>query len=165
MASDALDKVFGLIDGYSDAMIDFQTGMTAIPALGPDNDGEGESKKAEYIEKYLEDFNSLRDEIRAIKQWKEWNRTGTRRELTPLDLAQLSVVGDDYKILQNYLSPYVHVFLRNLFGEETVEDFVQVGRGNTDARVSDRGLNKMILTKPDTDADRTLGWCVADGIL
>ena len=53
MASDALDKVFGLIDGYSDAMIDFQTGMTAIPALGPDNDGEGESKKAEYIEKYV----------------------------------------------------------------------------------------------------------------
>ncbi|MBU8920602.1 MAG: M20 family metallo-hydrolase [Bacteroidales bacterium] len=55
MASDALDKVFGLIDGYSDAMIEFQTGMTAIPALGPDNDGEGESKKAEYIEKYLAD--------------------------------------------------------------------------------------------------------------
>ena len=55
MASDALDKVFGLIDGYRDAMIEFQTGMTAIPALGPDNDGEGESKKAEYIEKYLAD--------------------------------------------------------------------------------------------------------------
>ncbi|HQU72434.1 MAG: M20 family metallo-hydrolase [Calditrichaeota bacterium] len=36
-------------------MIDFQTRMTAIPALGPDNDGEGEWDRTMWVKAYLEE--------------------------------------------------------------------------------------------------------------
>jgi succinyl-diaminopimelate desuccinylase len=48
-----MKKVYGLIDGYKPAMVSLQAGMTAIPALGPENDGLGESEKAAYIEKWM----------------------------------------------------------------------------------------------------------------
>ncbi|MCU0638294.1 MAG: M20 family metallo-hydrolase [Candidatus Krumholzibacteria bacterium] len=48
-----MKKVYGLIDGYKSAMVSLQAGMTAIPALGPENDGLGESEKAAYIEKWM----------------------------------------------------------------------------------------------------------------
>lgn len=48
-----MKKVYGLIDGYRPAMVSLQAGMTAIPALGPENDGLGESEKAAYIEKWM----------------------------------------------------------------------------------------------------------------
>jgi succinyl-diaminopimelate desuccinylase len=48
-----MKKVYDLIDGYRPAMVSLQAGMTAIPALGPENDGLGESEKAAYIEKWM----------------------------------------------------------------------------------------------------------------
>ncbi|MBN2070810.1 MAG: M20 family metallo-hydrolase [Candidatus Krumholzibacteriota bacterium] len=53
MDSDIIKKIYDRIESYSDSMVEFQTKMTAIPALGPDNDGEGESKKAAFIEEWL----------------------------------------------------------------------------------------------------------------
>ena len=47
---DALfQKVSARIDGYADEMIKMETELTAIPALSPENDGEGELEKSNYI--------------------------------------------------------------------------------------------------------------------
>ncbi|MBN1163199.1 MAG: M20 family metallo-hydrolase [Candidatus Krumholzibacteriota bacterium] len=54
MDSAVLKKIYQKIDSYSDMMIDLQTGLTAIPALGPDNDGDGEAEKAAFLEKWME---------------------------------------------------------------------------------------------------------------
>jgi succinyl-diaminopimelate desuccinylase len=48
-----LDRVVKIIDGYRDEAIKLQTDLTAIPALGPESDGEGEEKKTEFLKKYL----------------------------------------------------------------------------------------------------------------
>ncbi len=42
------------IDGYRQAMIDLQGQLTAIPALGPENGGEGEFRKAECVKDWLQ---------------------------------------------------------------------------------------------------------------
>jgi succinyl-diaminopimelate desuccinylase len=55
MDSVTLKKVFEKIEGYSDAFIDLQTKLTAIPALGPTNEGEGEIEKAKYIEGWIKE--------------------------------------------------------------------------------------------------------------
>ena len=39
-----------------DKVIEYQTAMTAIPALGPDNGGTGEMAKARYLEGILRDL-------------------------------------------------------------------------------------------------------------
>lgn len=54
MDSQTLEKLYEKIDGYRDAMVDLQTKLTAIPALGPTNDGEGEAKKAAFIKEWME---------------------------------------------------------------------------------------------------------------
>ena len=62
MDSETLKKVYETIEGYRDAFVDLQTKLTAIPALGPTNDGEGETKKAEFLEKWINDnvtFDSI----------------------------------------------------------------------------------------------------------
>jgi succinyl-diaminopimelate desuccinylase len=41
------------IDGYADEVVKLQTELCKRPALGPESDGEGEIKKAEYLEGYL----------------------------------------------------------------------------------------------------------------
>lgn len=41
------------IDGYSNEVVRLQTELCRIPALGPESDGEGELKKAEFLESYL----------------------------------------------------------------------------------------------------------------
>jgi succinyl-diaminopimelate desuccinylase len=41
------------ISSYKNHMIEMQRDLTAIPALGPQNGGEGEYKKAQYLEKKL----------------------------------------------------------------------------------------------------------------
>lgn len=41
------------IDSYRDAMIDLQIGLTAIPAVGPENGGDGELLKANYLKQRL----------------------------------------------------------------------------------------------------------------
>ncbi|MFH1754236.1 MAG: M20/M25/M40 family metallo-hydrolase, partial [Candidatus Latescibacterota bacterium] len=53
MDTKALDRVIKAIDGYRDEAIKLQTELTAIPALGPESDGEGEEKKTDYLKKYL----------------------------------------------------------------------------------------------------------------
>ena len=40
------------IETYHDEVITIQTNLTAIPALAPENGGEGEAKKAKYIMLY-----------------------------------------------------------------------------------------------------------------
>jgi succinyl-diaminopimelate desuccinylase len=44
------------IDGFRDYAIDLETKLTAIPALAPENDGEGEVKKAELIKQILQEL-------------------------------------------------------------------------------------------------------------
>jgi len=45
------------LDSYLDAMIEWQTGLTAIPALGPENGGQGEVEKCAYARSLLERLN------------------------------------------------------------------------------------------------------------
>lgn len=49
-----LDKICKRIDTYQDEIIKLQTELTARPALSPENGGDGEGKKAEYLQFYLE---------------------------------------------------------------------------------------------------------------
>jgi succinyl-diaminopimelate desuccinylase len=44
------------IDSYREAMIQMQIGLTAIPALSPDNGGDGEYEKARFLLSNLRDF-------------------------------------------------------------------------------------------------------------
>jgi len=50
-----LKDIYGKIDGYAPGMIDLQSKLTAIPALGPENDGVGEKEKADFLEKWMAD--------------------------------------------------------------------------------------------------------------
>jgi succinyl-diaminopimelate desuccinylase len=61
-----LKDVFAKIDSYEDEVIALQKGLTALPALGPDNGGSGEHDKAAYMKGLLEKLrpDSI-DEIRA----------------------------------------------------------------------------------------------------
>ena len=54
MDKDLMKKVYEKIEGYRDEMIDLQSKLTAIPALGPTNDGEGEEKKAAFVKGWME---------------------------------------------------------------------------------------------------------------
>jgi succinyl-diaminopimelate desuccinylase len=49
-----MKQLYEKIDGYRDEMVDLQAKLTAIPALGPTNDGEGEAKKAAFIKEWME---------------------------------------------------------------------------------------------------------------
>ena len=52
-----LSGIYRRITGYTKEIIDIQKKLTAIPALGPDNGGQGESAKAIYIKKLLKNLN------------------------------------------------------------------------------------------------------------
>ncbi|MCJ7812456.1 M20 family metallo-hydrolase [bacterium] len=45
------------ITGYREQVIQMQTELTSIPALAPENKGEGETKKAEHIKELLRNFS------------------------------------------------------------------------------------------------------------
>ncbi|MFQ6114349.1 MAG: M20 family metallo-hydrolase [bacterium] len=61
-----LDRISKRIDSYKEDIIELETKLTEIPALAPENGGEGELKKSEYIQSYLE--NVLRcDDLRLYK--------------------------------------------------------------------------------------------------
>jgi succinyl-diaminopimelate desuccinylase len=49
-----LKNVYAKIEGYRDEMIALQKELTAIPALSPVNDGDGEAKKATFFKGWLE---------------------------------------------------------------------------------------------------------------
>jgi succinyl-diaminopimelate desuccinylase len=46
-------RITDRIDSYRDAMIELQIGLTAIPAVGPENGGDGELLKANFLKKRL----------------------------------------------------------------------------------------------------------------
>jgi len=48
-----LKRVCERIEGYSDEMVKVQAELTAIPALGPENGGQGELEKFEYVKGVL----------------------------------------------------------------------------------------------------------------
>jgi len=57
MDAKMLAKIYKTIDTYRDAMVLLQEQLTAIPALGPTNDGDGEAKKAAFLQEWLEKEN------------------------------------------------------------------------------------------------------------
>lgn len=60
-----IKKVFSLIDTYQDRAIELQKRLTSITALGPENNGDGEKEKAEYLMKELRKTGM--DEVTIIK--------------------------------------------------------------------------------------------------
>jgi len=58
-----LERIANRIDSYKDDMIRMQIGLTAIPALAPDNGGDGEYEKAMFLIDYLHDlgFSNIRE--------------------------------------------------------------------------------------------------------
>ncbi len=53
------------IENFRDEMIDLQIKLCALPAIAPVSGGEGEARKAEFLESYLK--NSRFDEVTVIK--------------------------------------------------------------------------------------------------
>jgi len=51
------ETIIRRINSYKDAMIKLQVDLTAIPAMSPDNGGDGEFNKAQFIFKYLTVMN------------------------------------------------------------------------------------------------------------
>jgi succinyl-diaminopimelate desuccinylase len=49
-----MHQVFTRIEQFRPDMIELQKQLTAIPALGPESQGEGESRKAEYLKQWLQ---------------------------------------------------------------------------------------------------------------
>lgn len=50
------DKLMSRVDGYKDEIVEAQRQLVAIPALGPDNGGQGEHDKALLVEKWLKEL-------------------------------------------------------------------------------------------------------------
>ena len=48
-----MDQLFAYLDQQSDKIVELQKNLTAIPALGPKNNGDGEKEKADYLLDYL----------------------------------------------------------------------------------------------------------------
>jgi succinyl-diaminopimelate desuccinylase len=59
-----LSRIKKRIDSYRDDMINLQVKLTAIPALGPDNEGAGEYKKANFLTKHMQSLG-----FKNIKQF------------------------------------------------------------------------------------------------
>ena len=74
-----LEKVFKIIDGYRDEIINFQADLTSRVALGPENEGTGEHDKAGYLMKRLEELKP--DFLEEIKAPDERARDGYRPNL------------------------------------------------------------------------------------
>ena len=57
------ERIADRIDSYRNDMIQLQIGLTAIPALSPDNGGDGEYEKAKFLAGYLRDlgFSDIRE--------------------------------------------------------------------------------------------------------
>jgi len=48
-----MDALFAALDGQTETVCDLQRRLTAIPALGPKNGGDGEKEKAEFLMDYV----------------------------------------------------------------------------------------------------------------
>jgi len=53
MDKTVLEKICRRIDEYQDEAINLEKELTAIQALAPESDGDGEEKKSEFIHSYL----------------------------------------------------------------------------------------------------------------
>ena len=58
-----LDRIVRKVEELTETMIDLQKQITAVPAIGPDNDGDGEVKRAELLKGILEEigFDSVEE--------------------------------------------------------------------------------------------------------
>jgi succinyl-diaminopimelate desuccinylase len=66
---------------YREFIIGLQTGLTAIPAIGPTSSGEGEVKKAEYLKKFLVDMNIKYDSLEEVNAPDKRVSSGIRPNL------------------------------------------------------------------------------------
>jgi len=57
MIDENLKKIIKQIKTYKNFLVDIQTKLTAIPALAPESNGDGEAEKAKLIETIINDFN------------------------------------------------------------------------------------------------------------
>ena len=64
MDQSALRQLIKTIGGYKNEVIRLQTELCKIPALGPESDGEGEVRKAEFLKSYLKSIG-----FKDIKQY------------------------------------------------------------------------------------------------
>ncbi len=78
--SEVFEKIASRISTYEKEAIEYETRLTAIPALGPENDGDGELKKAEYIKTVLKEKLKA-DEIMEINAPDERVPSGIRPNL------------------------------------------------------------------------------------
>lgn len=60
-----MDTLFATIDQQAETVVDLQTKLTAIPALGPKNGGDGEKEKAEFLLDHLKSMGI--EDIREFK--------------------------------------------------------------------------------------------------
>jgi succinyl-diaminopimelate desuccinylase len=60
---DIFERITKRIDSYTDEMIQLQIKLTAIPALAPDNGGDGEKRKAQFLSTVLHElgFNDINE--------------------------------------------------------------------------------------------------------
>ncbi len=65
MAPHPIQELIQRIDQYRDAMIDMQRALCQIPALAPENDGDGEVKKADWLLEHIRNWGF--DRIDLIK--------------------------------------------------------------------------------------------------
>jgi len=82
MNSEQFTQIAQKIAAYEPEMIDLQTKITAIPALGPENGGEGEIKRAEFLKKILAALKP--DELLEIKAPDDRVPAGYRPNLIAL---------------------------------------------------------------------------------
>jgi succinyl-diaminopimelate desuccinylase len=64
MTEEIYSRVAARIGQYRNLVIELQKALTAIPALGPDNGGQGELEKAGYLKSFLDDLGM--DELLEI---------------------------------------------------------------------------------------------------
>jgi len=57
MNKENLKKIINKIKTYKPFLVDIQTKLTAIPALAPESNGNGEAEKAKFIETVINDLN------------------------------------------------------------------------------------------------------------
>ncbi len=74
-----MEKIFETIDGSRDEIIKLQAELTSRVALGPENGGNGEHKKSEYLKEKLETLKP--DSIEEIKSPDERAQGGYRPNL------------------------------------------------------------------------------------
>ncbi|MBI9078175.1 MAG: M20 family metallo-hydrolase [Pseudodesulfovibrio sp.] len=71
-----MDTLFSTLDQQSETVVDLQTKLTAIPALGPKNGGIGETEKANFLINYLK-FIGIED-IREFNAPDDTVSSGSR---------------------------------------------------------------------------------------